>query len=307
MIITEKEISVIIPAYNSAACMANLLEQLNSVLSAMNVSYEIIVVDDCSKDNTWVEIKKSASSLNHVRAYRLAKNFGQHRATLCGLHNCTGNYIVTIDDDLEHNPQDIQVLYQQIKQQRNDVVYASPLNVKKTLSRRILTSFYKFISKVENPTAGTGSSFRILNRALVDKIISHHSHLFFIDEIVLWYTSNIGLCQVQFLKSQKSASGYSYGKLVLLSSNVLMISSTMPLKIVKFLGFSVSTISFIAGLFYFLKKIIFGTQEGFTTIIIAILFSTGLILFCIGVIGEYLGNVLMMQSNKPAFFVQEEL
>lgn len=307
MIVTEKEISVIIPAYNSASCIARVLEQVNSVLTAMNVSFEIIVVDDCSKDGTWLEIKKTVPSLSHTRAYRLAKNFGQHRATLCGFHHCTGNYVITIDDDLEHNPKDIAVMYQHIKQQNNDVVYVTPLNVKKSWIRRSLTSFYKFISKVENPYAGTGSSFRILTRALVNKITSHHSHLFFIDEIILWYTSSIGLYEAQFHKSQKSVSGYSYGKLVLMSSRVLMISSTMPLKIVKFLGFSVSTVSFIAGLFYFLKKIIFGTQEGFTTIIIAILFSTGLILFCIGVIGEYLGNVLMMQSNKPAFFVKEEL
>lgn len=303
----EKEISVIIPVFNAAACVGKLISEVHAVLTHFGKSFEIIVVDDCSKDHSWQVIKEVCSSHENIKAFSLAKNFGQHKATLCGFYNSRGNIVITIDDDFEHDPKDIVALYNSITTIDRDVVYAMPKNIKKSLTRRAVTAFYKSISKVENPYAGLGSSFRALKKDLVTNIVSHQNHLFFIDELILWYTASIGVYSTNFNTSQKEASGYNYSKLFSLSSNVLMISTTMPLKLVKTLGMSMSAISFFIGLFYFLKKIIFKTPAGYTSIIVSVLFSAGLILFCIGIIGEYLGNVLMMQNNKPAFYVKEKI
>ena len=303
----EKEISVVVPVYNSSNCIKEVIHQINEVLVNTTHLYEIIIVDDGSNDGSWKLIKDICRENKNVKGFSLAKNFGQHKATLCGLSNASGKFVVTIDDDFEHNPMDIITLYNSIKESDVDLVYGIPKNKKKSFVRRTMTAFYKFISKVENPYAGLGSSFRIFKNDLVQKIVTHNNHLFFVDELVLWYTSSIGSCLLDFQESKKQNSGYSFLSLFRLSSNVLMISSTMPLKLVKSLGLSMSFISFLIGTFYFVKKLIHKTPAaGYTSIIVSVLFSAGLIMFCIGIIGEYLGNVLMMQNQKPAFYIKEK-
>ncbi len=304
----EKEISVIVPVYNSANCIHKLINEIHQILHSSNHSFEIIIVDDASKDDSWQKIKQLCLQLKHVKAFSLSKNFGQHKATLCGLHHSNGRFVITIDDDFEHNPNDILTLYLQLKNSQSDVVYGFSKSLKRSFLRKNLTKLYKMISKIENPYAGLGSSFRALKKDLVVKIVSHQNHLFFIDELILWYTSNIDVCKLEYGVSQKKKSGYSLLKLFSLSSNVLMISTTMPLKLVKTLGLSMSLVSFLVGAFYVLKKIIHKTPvAGYTSIIVSVLFSAGLILFCLGIIGEYLGNVLMMQNNKPAFYIKEKI
>jgi glycosyltransferase involved in cell wall biosynthesis len=303
----ENEISVVVPVYNSSSCIKDVIYQINDELAKITEGYEIIIVDDGSIDGSWKLIKEICKDNKKIKGFSLAKNFGQHKATLCGLSNASGKYVITIDDDFEHNPKDIQVLYNAIKNSEFDLVYGVPKNKKKSFFRRTMTAFYKFISKVENPYAGLGSSFRILKNDLVQKIVTHNNHLFFVDELVLWYTSNISAFQLDFQQSKKQSSGYSFLSLFKLSSNVLMISSTMPLKLVKSLGLSMSFISFLVGTFYFIKKLIHKTPAaGYTSIIVSVLFSAGMIMFCIGIIGEYLGNVLMMQNQKPAFYIKEK-
>lgn len=302
----EKEISVIIPVYNSGLCIQKLVSEIHEILNKNKIPFEIILVDDNSKDNSWEVIKKICSTNENTKAFSLAKNFGQHKATLCGFFNCSGKIVVTIDDDFEHNPKDILTLYNHIMSTKADVVYAIPNNVKKTFTRKLVTSCYKFISKIENQNAGVGSSFRAINKNLVTKIIEHQNHLFYIDELILWYTSKVEICNLDFNISHKK-SGYGYSSLFNLSTNVIVMSTTMPLKFVKMIGVSMSLISFLIGIFYFLKKIIFKSPAGYTSIIVSILFSAGIILFCLAIIGEYLGNVLLMQNNKPAYYIREKL
>ena len=194
----EKEISVVIPVHNSSNCIYELASQIVNEMDTLNISYEIILVDDGSIDTSWKLIKKLSAENKNIKGFSLAKNFGQHKATLCGLSNASGKYVVTMDDDFEHKPSDIGALYKTIKDSEFDLVYGVPRNKKKSFVRRSMTSFYKFISKVENPYAGLGSSFRILKSDLVQKIATHNNHLFFIDELVLWYTSTISSCSLDF-------------------------------------------------------------------------------------------------------------
>lgn len=304
----EKDISVIIPVFNAASCIARLMGEVHTLLTQAGHSFEIIVVDDCSSDHSWQIIKDTGKALSHVKAFSLAKNFGQHKATLCGFSNASGAVVVTIDDDFEHDPKDILKLYDSITTTAKDMVYAIPSNAKKkSLTRKIVTNLYKRLSKIENPHAGIGSSFRALKKDLVAKITSHYNHLFVIDELILWYTASIGVLQTPFHASQKVMSGYSYKKLFFLGANVMMLSTTLPLKLVKAFGILMSCTSFFIGFIYFLRKIIFKTPSGYTSIIVSILFSTGLILLCLAIIGQYLGNMLMMQSNKPPFYVKDTL
>jgi undecaprenyl-phosphate 4-deoxy-4-formamido-L-arabinose transferase len=301
------DLTVLIPAYNASNCISDLVNTIVEVLNIQKISYEILIIDDNSSDQTWEKIRELKSKNSFIRAFSLLKNYGQHKATLCGMINSRGRVVITIDDDFENNPSDIIKLYHSIFSSNADVVYAEPNNRKKSIFRRMVTKLYKTISKIENPLAGRGSSFRALKKEIVEKIIQHNHHLFFIDELVLWYTNRIEFIDISFSNSKKTRSGYNFFKLFSLSSDVFMISTTMPLKIVKMLGLSTSLISILIGFFYLIKKFLLKTPAGYTSIIVSILFSSGLILLCMGVIGEYLANVLMMQTNKPAFQIKEEL
>ena len=110
MQIFENEISVVIPVYNSSSCIKDFIYQVNDELMKIAEGYEIIIVDDGSRDESWKFIKEICRDNKKIKGFSLAKNFGQHKATLCGLSNASGKYVITIDDDFEHNPQDIQVL-----------------------------------------------------------------------------------------------------------------------------------------------------------------------------------------------------
>jgi undecaprenyl-phosphate 4-deoxy-4-formamido-L-arabinose transferase len=151
-----------------------------------------------------------------------------------------------------------------------------------------------------------GSSFRFMRKQLVQSLSGHTGHMFFIDEMLRWHTSYISAFNTSYGVSKKASSGYTYRGLFALSRNVFYLSTTMPLRFVKTVGFSMAGISFLTGVYYLFRKLIFKTPPGYTSIIVSILFGVGMILFCLGIIGEYVGNILMMQNQKPAFTIKEE-
>jgi polyisoprenyl-phosphate glycosyltransferase len=304
---TTPEISIVIPVYNSAEIISELVNETVSVMNASGKPYEIICVDDGSADRSWEQLKVIKQKHSFLRAFRLGKNFGQHKATLCGIMQSRGEWVVTMDDDFEHSPSVIAGLVEKAKEEKLDVLYGVSSKRRKSWLRDFTSRFFKWVSRIENADAGKGSSFRVVSAELVKSLGEHHNHLFFLDEILLWYTDKVSVSTVDYGVSRKKRSGYTYRGLFSLSRNVFMISTTMPLKIVKFIGFSVAGLSFLAGIWYIIHKLIFPTEKGFTSLILSILFSTGLILLCLGIIGEYLGNLLIMQNKKPGYSIREQL
>ena len=298
------ELSIVVPVYNGSEQIESIAEEIVFCLSEKKLSFEIIFIDDGSTDESWKKIIALKGKYKTIHGISLNRNYGQHKASLCGLMHSSGKYVVTMDDDSEHNPEYIADMLQQLKYSNSDVIYGIPKNKKRSLIKSLLVFIYKKVSRVENSDAGNGSSFRILSSSLVEKLKQHTTHLFFLDEILLWYTNKIETFPVDFRKSKKNRSSYNYRSLFSLSKNVFMISTTMPLQLVKFLGISMSSLSFLYGLYHLLHKIFLKTEKGYTSLIISILFSTGLLLLCIGVIGEYLSNLLIMQNNKPAYSVR---
>ena len=303
----EIELSIVIPVYHAADCIEELVMEIKEVLTPELHDFEVILVDDGSKDDSWNRIKLLKRRFPFVCGIRLNRNYGQHKATLCGLAHSKGKYVVTMDDDLEHDPRDIIQLLQKFKESNASVVYGVATNKRRGLIKDSLVCIYKWISKIENADAGSGSSFRIISAELACSLKEHGTHLFFLDEMLLWYTDQIETERVIFRKSKKKISGYSYNGLFSLSKNVFMISTTMPLQLVKFLGLSVSSVSFLYGIFHLFHKLFFKTEKGYTSLIISILFSTGLLLLCIGIIGEYLSNLLIMNNKKPAYSIKEKI
>lgn len=301
------KISVVIPLYKSSQCIQKLIDELCLVLQ--NYDFEIILVDDNSPDDTWKKVLEIKNILgDKVKAIRLSRNYGQQKSTFCGLTRCGGDIIITIDDDLSHPVHLLPEWIEKLIKNKMDILYITPDKYHYPWYRKFLSAIYKSISRYENPDAGKGSSFRIMSKKLVHSIIQHTSHLIVIDEMILWYTQDIHSVSASFRPSQKKKSTYSFANLFRLSKNTLMISTSMPLILVKLVGFSVAFLSFIAGIYYLIKKFVFHhAEKGYTSIIVSILFGTGLILFSLGVIGEYIAYILMDIHKKPPFHIKEEV
>jgi glycosyltransferase involved in cell wall biosynthesis len=300
--------SIVIPVYHAANSIEKLCEELKHYFTSIQKNFEIIIVDDSSADNTWEILKKLKQNNKNIKIIRFAKNFGQHAATLCGFSFAKGKFVITMDDDLEIHPDQIAKLIEAQQQNDKDVVYGEYRKLNQPFFRGIFTKFYKWSSKiVEGKNKGKGSPFRIIKTELAHKLSSTHRHFVFIDELLLWYTSNISFIPVQPNPNYICKGGYSLGNLFKITTNVIMFSSTAPLKLVTNLGLSLATINFIIGLFYLIKKIVFhASAKGYTSIIVSILFSTGLIVLSIGVVAQYISKIMQDINQKPSYHISEK-
>jgi glycosyltransferase involved in cell wall biosynthesis len=293
--------SIVIPVYNSSSILPKLYEKLTGVLESLSFNYEIIFVDDGSREDTWEVLKSIFKEDKKVKVIRLSKNFGQHNATMAGFHRAQGEYIITMDDDLQHTPDEIPNLLKEIKK-GYDVVYGLYKIKKHGLGRnigsKIIRYYYKKVFKVTSST----SSFRILRRNIVNKLLEYDRSFIYIDGLIAWTTDCVSTIKITHKERELGRSGYSLGKLVGLAMNMMTTFSLVPLKLASVLGLIFSSTGFLLAIFYFVKKIIWGVVEpGFTSIIIAITFFAGVQLLTLGIIGEYLGRLHLNINERPQF------
>lgn len=300
--------SVIIPAYHASQSIEKLYDELKTYFNSIHKSFEVIIVDDASTDNTWDVLKKLKAENNNVKIIRFAKNFGQHAATLCGFSFAKGKFIITMDDDLEVHPDQISLLLKTQAEKDYDVVYGEYRKLNQPFFRGIITKIYKFFSKYEGKNRGKGSPFRLIKTELAHKLAETHKHFVFIDELLLWYTSNIAFTKTTANPNFIKKGGYSLGNLFRITSNVIMFSSTAPLKFVTNIGITLATVNFLIGLFYLTKKVLFRIPApGYTSIIVSVLFSTGLIVLSVGIVAQYIGKILKDINKKPSYHISEQL
>jgi hypothetical protein len=188
------------------------------------------------------------------------------------------------------------------------VIYGEYRKLNKTFFRTTFTKIYKFLSKSKGKTKGKGSSFRLIKADLARKIAENHFRFNFIDELLLWYTGNLSFINVEPNNDYIKKGGYSMNNLFKITTNVIMFSTTQPLQFVTFIGFSLATVNFLIGLFYLFKKIVFRIPvHGYTSIIVSVLFSTGLIVLSIGIVAQYISKILADVNNKPSYHIAEKI
>lgn len=303
--LSNVDISMVIPVYNAGGHIDNTVKTVLENFKAMDLSFELILVDDGSLDNTWDLLKKIKDQHPNLVIIRLTRNFGQHNATICGIKYVTGNYVVTMDDDLEDDPSLVSDLYNKIHKGNYDLVYGMNDKKKKSITRRLLTGVYKKLTKLDGIDKGKGSSYRIMTRDLAVNIQKSSNQFLFIDEICLWYTKNIEYIHYNS-QCSKVKSRYRKKDLFGLAGNVIMFSSTLPLRLVTVIGFSMVFVNFVLGTYYIIRKFIHDVPAGYTSILISVLFGTGLILMALGIIGEYVGKMLKLLNNAPVYEIREK-
>jgi len=300
--------SVVVPVYNSEETLKKLHERLGGVFKKLKKSWELVLVNDCSKDKSWSVIKDIAAKDKRVIAINLRNNFGQHNASMCGLNFAKGDYIITMDDDLQHPPEEILRLIKKIKENNYDIVYGQYTKKRHGLFRDLCSHLVnKSLAKI----TGTGykvTHFRIMKKCIKEEIIQHKNYNINIDVVTkdIVAPKNVGHCLVRHSIRTIGESNYSFRKLVLYAINMVFSFTIWPLRIATILGFLFFGVSIILAVFYFSYYLFYGLEvSGWTSLSLSITFFSGMTLFMLGIIGEYVGKIFLNIIQKPQFVIKE--
>ena len=300
-------VSVVIPVYNSQATVPLLLERLTSALDAICDGYEIVLVDDGSSDDSWAAIEAARAGYgDRVVAAQLMRNYGQHNALMCGLKLARGRYVVTMDDDLQNPPEELQKLLSHIEQHDLDLVYGTTGERKhagwRNLGAAVVWRFYRTVFR----SSITPTPFRVMRYHLVRSVLFYDLNFTYLDGLLAWCTTRIGAVPVEHHDRAQGRSGYTLRKLLLLALNLYTNFSLLPLQIVSAIGFFTSLAGFAVGLFYVAQYFAMNIAvPGFASTIVAILVLGGVQLLALGVIGEYLGRLHLNVNRKPQYVVRQ--
>ena len=309
MMENKPHISIISPIYRAEKIVEKLVSEIQKTLQIMNVSYEIILVDDRSPDNSWKKMQEISKNNEKVKSVRLSRNFGQHPAIMAGLSLAKGEWIVVMDCDLQDQPKEIEKLYHKA-QEGFDIVLARRENRKdgffKKLSSKLFSVFYSFFTdtKYDNEIA----NFGIYHQKTIQTILSISDYIKFFPLFVKFVGYNQTSINVEHASRDSGESSYSLFNLISLAFNSIVSFSNKPLKLFVKFGILVSFVSFIVGLYY---TILYFTNRievvGFTTLIISIWFLSGVLLTSIGITGIYVGKIFDQTKNRPVFIIDEVL
>ena len=299
------EISIVIPVYNSSGILSELNRRINNAL--VGFDFQVIYVNDCSEDTSWDFIEKFAKESNHTVAIDLVKNSGQDNSILAGLRMVKGNYVVIMDDDLQHAPENIIDLYNKCKE-GYDVCFAS-FNIKKqTFIKKTGSRINGKIADwlLKKPKGIYLSPFKIMRAEIAHEIARFTAPFPYIDGILLNITHN--LCEIEVLHFSRFAgkSNYTIHKSASVMFKLFSGFSTSPLRIATIFGLFVAMTGFSLILFYLYEYFIAKNYiEGWTTIVILILFFGGLILMVLGIVGEYISRIYLTLNSAPQYLIRK--
>lgn len=301
--------SFVIPCYCSSHTIREVVESTIQEMERIDrKSYEFILVDDHSPDEgaTLQELKALANEYSCVKAIELAKNSGQHNASIAGMNYAKGDYIISMDDDLQTRPSQLPKLFEEIEK-GYDVVYGY-YPEKKHSRFRNFGSWVHFESVrilIGKPKGMKTSSFFVMRKFVRDYIIQYKEPYTHLQGLVLRTTRNISCIPVEHFDRAYGQSGYTFKKLIKLWSNIVGYS-VVPLRMATCLGMVFSMLGLIGAIVVIVRKIMNpAMMMGWASLMAAIFFFSGLILFSLGLIGEYIGRMFLGMGNNPQFVVRE--
>ncbi len=299
--------SVVIPVYNSTTSLVELVERLDNVFgNIVHETYEVILVDDGSPNpETWPTMKCLADKYNHVKIVQLMRNFGKPGAVMCGFEQAQGDYIFTLDDDLQHFPEDIPKF---IERKEHDVVMGAFATKQHSWFKKLTSSTkgwfdYKLLGKPSHIQMGP---FRLYKSAIVKSMLRIKTPYPIISSLILHTTRDIATVNVEHGTRKFGDSNYSFSKGLQTFSNLLINNSAFLPRIITIIGISVSVISLVLSIFYIFRSLIFDISvPGWTSLILVVLIANGLILFSVGVTGEYLTRIIAGIESRPAYIIRK--
>ena len=305
-----KKISIVIPVFNSSQFLYDFISNLILIISKQFKSFEVILIDDCSKDESWKVIEQLSLSFDKtVKAIQLRKNIGQHNAIFLGLKYCEGDIIVTMDDDGQNSPDDIEEMIKKIDE-GYDVCYANYKIKKHNLFRRFGSYINNIFTSVlfKKPLSLVLTSFRSFKKEIKDEILKYNSSYVYIDGLIFSITHNVSNIFVEHKTRNFGKSNYTFLKLLSLWLRMFISFSILPLRIASLLGIIFSISSFLVAIWLvFFREMSSDIPMGWTSLIVIILFLGGIQLLALGLIGEYLGSAYLSINNSSKFSEKKKL
>jgi dolichol-phosphate mannosyltransferase len=300
-------LSVVVPVYNESSLIKELIHQIKFSVKSLTEDFEIILVDDGSQDETWNFIENEANQEKRIKGIKFSRNFGHHYAITAGLHNSTGDWVVVMDGDLQDRPEVIPDLYNKA-QTGFDIVFVSRQNRPEKLYYRVAQKFFywtlRTLSGIDFDSRQ--ANFSIINRKVVEAFKNFPENARFYGSTIKWLGFNRSFILADHGIRYSGKPSYTLKKRIKLASDIILSFSERPLKFAIGLGLLISTISILLALW-----VVYGTFRwgysvtGWASGIVSILFSSGIILTVLGIIGIYLGRIFQEVKGRPLFIISE--
>jgi dolichol-phosphate mannosyltransferase len=302
------ELSVVIPVYNAEACLPILHQRLSDVLRKLTASYEIVLVDDRSTDQSWPALVQLAKQDVRVRAYRLSRNFGQHAAITAGMAQCAGARTIVMDCDLQDPPEDIPRLYAKALE-GFDVVLARRTLRRHSRFRRLTARLYFGLLGLFNqtPLDRQHGSFSIISRKVIDAYLrlgDHSRHYLF---LIRWLGFTTASVDYEVAERFAGHSAYTLGRLLRHASDGIFFQTTAFLRWIVYLGFVIAAGGFALAGYLVFHALTRRMPPGWTSLAVLILIVGGLITISVGVAGLYIGKIFDEVRRRPVFVISEQI
>ena len=305
----KQGLSVIIPVYNSEKILPFLAERLAKSLDKLEKNYEVIFVVDGSPDNSWQQVLTLQKQYEWLRGIHLSRNYGQHNALLRGIRTANFDKIVTMDDDLQHPPEEIHKLLSELEK-GYDVIYGFPTKEKHIAWRNFSSRLTKRMLNLALGSVGIEKSgaFRAFRTKLREGFADYSSSFVSVDVLLTWGTTRFGYIPVEHAPRAEGSSNYTFRKLITHTFNLMTGFSTLPLQLASWLGFGLTLFGLGIFLYVIIRYFLQGSPvPGFPFLASIISIFSGAQLFAIGIFGEYLSRMYFRLMGKPQSLMRGEV
>lgn len=305
MISRKNDVSIVVPVYGGASMLEELHRRVAETLEAAGYLFELILVDDRGHEGNWNAISALSERDPRVVGIRLTKNFGQHAATICGLANATGRWVVTMDEDLEHPPEALPAMLQAC-QERAPLVYGVFPKRKHAWHRNLTSEMMRRTLKRAFPDLNEDyTSFRAMRVALAHRLAQFDLSRPYIDGMLSWITNSVATVQVHHGDRASGESAYTFRKLISHALNIFITFSQLPLRLASYAGAAIACSSFIYMIYILVARLTgWVTSPGYASIMSVVLFACGIQLIILGVVGEYIGRLMAAAYRKPVYVIE---
>jgi len=300
--------SVVIPVYDEEENISELYRRLTAVMEKLG-TFELILVDDGSKDRSWNLIKELHAKDSRVKGVSFSRNFGHHIAITAGIDYASGDALILMDGDLQDPPEEIPKLWKKFSE-GYELVYGIRKQKKDSVPKRLTSlAFWWFINRLSGINIPENQTLlRIFDRKIMDVLKNMRERARFIHGMIAWTGFRTAIQEVEHAPRERGVSKYNVIKLFRLAFNAITSFSTLPLRLATYLGVLSAGIGLFYGLYFIYKKIFLGIPVlGYASIIVAVLFVGGIQLLILGIIGEYLGRVYQEVQARPIYILKEHL
>ena len=303
------KISIVSPVYKGEKMLGELVSRVETAVKTITEDFEIILVNDCSPDDSWTKMKEICATDKKVKGINLSRNFGQHYAITAGLTASTGEWVVVMDCDLQDRPEEIPNLYHKA-QEGYDTVFGELVERNDKFLRKFTSRVYSYVFAffTDLPVYKKYSNYGIYHRKVIEAVLSMGDNVKCFPLEVRWVGFKIGYYPIVKDARGEGTSSYTWAKLMALAFDVILAFSNKPLKMALRLGFCIVVFSILLAIFYLIRYMAGGIAvSGFTTLIISLWLIAGMLISLIGMVGIYLGRVYDKVKDRPVFIVKEQI